>query len=146
MPRSPSIGDRPLAWLSSSCRRRAIAWKYSVPSCRACESSFDGSSQDESPAWDHRPGASMDIEAWVDCARRNLLQRTDYPLIDSTEIDMDRALSEAWASEDSGATLLRSYTVTNPDDIAVRFVILNFLYRLVHWYDADDDDDVVEVE
>ena len=88
----------------------------------------------------------MDIEAWVDWARRNLLQRTDYPLIDSTEIDMDRALSEAWASEDSGATLLRSYTVTNPDDIAVRFVILNFLYRLVHWYDADDDDDVVEVE
>jgi hypothetical protein len=88
----------------------------------------------------------MDIEAWVDWAQQNLSHGTDYPLIDSTEIDMDQALSEAWASEDSQTTLLESYTVTNPDDVAVRFVILNFLYRLVHWYDDDDDDDVVEVE
>jgi len=52
----------------------------------------------------------MDIEAWVDWARQNLSHRTDYPLIDSTEIDMAQALSEAWASEDSQATLLESYT------------------------------------
>jgi hypothetical protein len=88
------------------------------------------------------------FDGWVQEAEKNLLVSGDVPLVDSQEIDMadelralaNRAVTECsgegWSSSPSdieaAIEFLENRLIGSHCDLPVRFVILNFLYRLAH--------------
>lgn len=88
------------------------------------------------------------FDEWVREAGDKLLVSVDYPLIDSSEIDMARELrwvTDRAVQEDLGGSSYNSgqieptveffelRLIRSDGALAVRFVILNFLFRLAHF-------------
>jgi tetratricopeptide (TPR) repeat protein len=95
------------------------------------------------------------FDGWVQQAEQKLLVSGDYPLVDSPEIDMAdglRALANRAVTECSGETwssrpsvieaaieFLENRLIGSHGALPVRFVILNFLYRLAHFVGFQSD-------
>lgn len=74
------------------------------------------------------------LQSWISQARQMLAREEDYPLISSREINMDDGLSRAWPGRLGQRSVLESAYARYPEDTAVRFVALNFLYRLARYW------------
>ncbi len=86
------------------------------------------------------------LQSWISQARQMLAREEDYPLISSREINMDDALFRAWPERSEQRSVLESAYARDPQDTAVRFVALNFLYRLTRYWQGSETEALYEDE
>ena len=101
------------------------------------------------------------FDGWVDEAEQTLLVSGDYPLIDSSEIDMadelrtlaNRVVEEYWGEGSTSipseiepiVEFLELRLIGSQLALPVRLVILNFLYRLAHFADFESEESAPEL-
>ena len=88
----------------------------------------------------------QDFEDWVHQAEAMFESSSEYPLIDDQNIDMFSSVYDCWTSDVAGerwSTFLHERLIAS-ECISVRFVVLNFLYRVAHFY-VDDQEWSVKV-
>lgn len=73
------------------------------------------------------------FDSWIRDAEQKIASASDYPLIDYDEIHMHNELADCWMSDIDTDIEFFENCLVRRDSFAVRFVILNFLYRLLHF-------------
>jgi len=72
------------------------------------------------------------VNRWVETARGLLAKQLQLPLIDNSDIDMHAALWDALEyGDDRLRAAIDNVLSRDPDELAARFVALNFYYRLM---------------
>jgi len=74
------------------------------------------------------------FDTWIRDAEHKIIASSDYPLIDYDGIDMQGELGDCWMSGiEPVIEFFENRLVRSDAASAVRFVILNFLFRLAHF-------------
>ena len=70
---------------------------------------------------------------WTEWTRENILPRPSLPLISSRDIDrVGDAMEVFWTAPAEIRESLETFLARNFDDLAARFVVLSFLWELIH--------------